>query len=59
MTDYATTSQGDRVAYDLRGTGPALVFVTGAGPDRADDPVTAETARLAADAGLTLSLIHI
>ncbi|MFI8522848.1 alpha/beta fold hydrolase [Promicromonospora sukumoe] len=53
MTDYATTSQGDRVAYDLRGTGPALVFVTGAGPDRADDPVTAETARLAADAGLT------
>ena len=54
MTDYATTSQGDRVAYDLRGgTGPAVVFVTGAGPDRADDPITAETAQLVADAGLT------
>lgn len=54
MTEFATTSQGDRVAYDLRGgTGPAIVFVTGAGPDRADDPVTAETARRVADAGLT------
>ena len=53
MTDYATTSQGDRVAHDLRGSGPAVVFVTGAGPDRADDPVTAETAQRVADAGLT------
>jgi pimeloyl-ACP methyl ester carboxylesterase len=53
MTEFATTSQGDRVAYDLRGTGPALVFVTGAGPDRADDPITAETAQRVADAGLT------
>ncbi|MEU4362964.1 alpha/beta hydrolase [Promicromonospora sp. NPDC023987] len=53
MTDYANTSQGDRVAYDLRGSGPAVVFVTGAGPDRADDPVTAETAEHVADAGLT------
>lgn len=53
MTDYATTSQGDRVAYDLRGSGPAVVFVTGAGPDRASDPITAETARRVADAGLT------
>lgn len=53
MTEFATTSQGDRVAYDLRGTGPAIVFVTGAGPDRADDPVTAETAQRIADAGLT------
>ena len=53
MTEYAATSQGERVAYDLRGSGTALVFVTGAGPDRADDPVTAETARRTADAGLT------
>lgn len=53
MTQYTTTSQGDRVAYDLRGSGPGLVFVTGAGPDRADDPITAETAQRAADAGLT------
>lgn len=53
MTHYATTSQGDRVAYDLSGTGPAVVFVTGAGPDRADDPITAETAQRVAEAGLT------
>ncbi|WP_460886746.1 alpha/beta hydrolase [Promicromonospora xylanilytica] len=53
MTHYATTSQGDRVAYDLRGAGPAVVFVTGAGPDRADDPVTTETAERVAAAGLT------
>ncbi|MFC8797435.1 alpha/beta fold hydrolase [Promicromonospora sp. NPDC057138] len=54
MTLYATTSQGDRVAYDLYGaSGSALVFVAGAGPYRAVDPVTTPTARLAADAGLT------
>ncbi|GGM16826.1 alpha/beta fold hydrolase [Promicromonospora citrea] len=58
MTDHTTTSRGDRVAYDLYGgTGPALVFVTGAGPDRADDPVTARTARLVADAGVT-AVVH-
>ncbi|PUB27181.1 pimeloyl-ACP methyl ester carboxylesterase [Promicromonospora sp. AC04] len=54
MTHYATTSQGDRVAYDLYGgSGPALVFVAGAGPYRAVDPITTPTARLVADAGLT------
>lgn len=53
MTEYATTSQGDRVAYDVRGSGPALVLVTGAGPDRADDPVTAETAQRVGESGLT------
>jgi pimeloyl-ACP methyl ester carboxylesterase len=53
MTEFITTSRGDRVAYDLRGTGPAVVFVTGAGPDRADDPVTAGTAQRAADDGVT------
>lgn len=53
MTDVATTRHGDRVAYDRYGNGPALVFVAGAGPFRATDPVTTRTARLAADAGLT------
>ena len=53
MTEYATTMHGDRVAYDRRGEGPGLVFVAGAGPFRATDPITTETAELAAAAGLT------
>jgi pimeloyl-ACP methyl ester carboxylesterase len=53
MTEFTTTSRGDRVAYDLRGSGPALVFVAGAGPFRAVDPVTTETAERAAELGIT------
>ena len=52
-TGTATTARGDRVTYDLRGSGPALVFVAGAGPFRATDPVTTETAERAAALGLT------
>ncbi|WP_413452608.1 alpha/beta hydrolase [Georgenia phoenicis] len=39
------TARGDRVVYDRHGTGPGLVFVAGAGPHRATDPVTTATAR--------------
>ncbi|MEU8898992.1 alpha/beta hydrolase [Nocardia sp. NPDC048505] len=53
MSEYLTTSRGDRVAYDLRGSGPALLFIAGAGPYRAIDPVTTETAELAAQQGIT------
>ncbi|WP_125776002.1 alpha/beta fold hydrolase [Antribacter gilvus] len=53
MTTHATTGRGDSVAYDLRGSGPALVFIAGAGPDRATDPITTATAELAAAQGLT------
>lgn len=53
VTDVVETARGDRVAFDLRGSGPALVFVTGAGPVRAADPWTAETAERAAAQGLT------
>lgn len=53
MTDFLTTARGDRVGYDRRGTGPALIFVAGAGPFRAIDPWTTTTAELAADQGLT------
>ncbi|GAA1806082.1 alpha/beta hydrolase [Agromyces neolithicus] len=52
MTDYITTSHGDRVAYDLRGDGPALIFIAGAGPYRAIDPWTTETAELASRDGI-------
>lgn len=53
MSNFTTTATGDRVAYDLRGTGPALIFVAGAGPFRAIDPWTTETAERAAKQGIT------
>lgn len=53
MSSTVTTALGDTVAYDLRGSGPALIFVPGAGPFRDIDPVTTETAELAAAQGLT------
>lgn len=49
MTDVVTTTRGDQVAYDRQGSGPALVFVAGAGPHRATDPVTTATARAMPD----------
>jgi pimeloyl-ACP methyl ester carboxylesterase len=55
MTEYIVTSRGDRVAYDRFGTGvgPAVIFVAGAGPFRAIDPVTTATAAALADSGVT------
>lgn len=53
MTEIATTTRGDRVAYDRYGDGPGLVFIAGAGPFRAIDPITTETARRAGDLGVT------
>ncbi len=57
MTDHVTTSRGDTVAYDRRGQGPAVVFVAGAGPFRAIDPQTTETAELLAQRGFT-TVVH-
>ena len=57
MSDVLVTAAGDRVAYDLRGEGPALVFVAGAGPWRAIDPVTTETAELLAERGVR-TVVH-
>lgn len=53
MSDFVTTATGDRVAYDRRGSGPALIFVPGAGPWRAIDPTTTETAELLVQQGVT------
>lgn len=53
MTEFTTTSMGDRVAFDRRGAGPALIFVAGAGPWREIDPATTETAELLAERGVT------
>ena len=53
MSDFTTTRLGDRVAFDHRGSGPALIFVAGAGPFRAIDPWTTETAEAAAAQGIS------
>jgi pimeloyl-ACP methyl ester carboxylesterase len=55
MTEFTQSSTGDTVAFDRYGdgSGPAVVFVAGAGPYRAGDAVTTETAQLAAAEGLT------
>lgn len=53
MSSFVTTALHDRVAFDLRGSGPSVVFVAGAGPWREIDPATTETAQLLADKGFT------
>lgn len=53
MTKSLTTSAGDTIAYDVRGSGPGLIFIAGAGPFRAIDPWTTETAERAAALGVT------
>jgi pimeloyl-ACP methyl ester carboxylesterase len=50
MTEFVITTLGDRIAYDRNGAGPGLVFVAGAGPHRAVDPVTTATAEAVAGA---------
>lgn len=52
MSDYVTTTEGDRVGYDRRGTGPTVIFVAGAGPWRAIDLETDATAEILAEAGV-------
>lgn len=57
MSQHLTTSRGDRVAYDRHGSGPAVLFVAGAGPYRAIDPVTTATAERFAAHGLS-AVVH-
>lgn len=53
------TAAGDRVVFDRHGAAgaPAALFIAGAGPTRADDPVTTATARLLAERGFQ-ALVH-
>ncbi|MFV2145887.1 MULTISPECIES: alpha/beta fold hydrolase [Isoptericola] len=54
MTQHVSSVTGDRIGFDRYGKGsPAVVFVAGAGPYRATDPVTTRTAQLCAEQGLT------
>ena len=49
-----TTARGDRIAYDDLGPAgaPSVVFITGAGPTRAEDPTTLDTAERLARLGV-------
>ena len=50
---HLTTPNGDRIAFDRRGSGPALIFIAGAGIYREIDPWTTSTAEAAASRGIT------
>ena len=52
MSGLVTTEANDRIAFDRRGDGPAIIFVAGAGPWRGIDPGTTKTADLLADRGV-------
>lgn len=52
MTEYAQTRAGDRIGFDRSGDGPGVVFIAGAGPFRAMDTTTTQTAELAARQGV-------
>jgi pimeloyl-ACP methyl ester carboxylesterase len=57
MTDFVTSTRGDRVAYDRYGPvgeGPTVVLVAGAGSLRGDEAVVAATARLVAAEGVAV-----
>ena len=57
--ESVVTAAGDRVVFDRHGAAgaPAALFIAGAGPTRADDPVTTATARLLAERGFQ-ALVH-
>jgi len=54
MTEFATSADGTRIAYDRQGAGPPVILVDGAMAFRAFDPASAEMARELARHGFTV-----
>lgn len=56
--NVVTTPAGDRVVFDRYGpaSAPGVVFISGAGPTRAEDPVTTRTAQLLGELGVQASV---
>ena len=54
MTEYATSKDGTRIAYDRYGEGPGVILVGGAMQFRAVDLTTSEMASKLADRGFTV-----
>lgn len=51
MSEFVTSRDGTRIAYEIAGEGPAVILVAGAMQFRAFDPETQEMAQLLADQG--------
>ncbi|PWC03559.1 alpha/beta fold hydrolase [Agromyces badenianii] len=56
MTEFATSADGTRIAYDRQGSGPPVILVDGAMQFRAFDPATTEMAKELAGHGF--SVVH-
>jgi pimeloyl-ACP methyl ester carboxylesterase len=54
VTEYATSSDGTRIAFDRYGSGPAVIFVPAAIQFRALSPQTGDLAKSVADNGFTV-----
>ncbi len=53
MTEFVTSVDGTRIAYDRFGSGPVLIFIDGAMQFRAFDPMTGQLAERLAERGHT------
>ncbi len=53
MTEFVASADGTRIAYDVVGSGPAVILVGGANQFRAFDTGSTEVARLLAESGFT------
>ena len=54
MTEFVTSADGTRIAYDVEGSGPPVILIGGAMQFRGFDPVTVEMAHLLAGHGFTV-----
>ncbi len=54
MTEFVTSADGTRIAYDVEGSGPPVILIGGAMQFRAFDPVTVEMAHHLAGHGFTV-----
>jgi pimeloyl-ACP methyl ester carboxylesterase len=54
MTEFTTSKDGTRIAYERSGSGPAVILVGGAMQFRAFDPTTTAMAALLAERGFTV-----
>ena len=54
MTEFVTSADGTRIAFDREGAGPPVILIGGAMQFRGFDPATAEMAHLLAGHGFTV-----
>ena len=54
MTEFVTSADGTRIAYDVEGSGPPVILVGGAMQFRSFDPITSEMAQHLAGHGFAV-----